>query len=127
MIEKPKRPWKNLEDARKRVCVFFRGNKNQYPCLLCDASGGYHDPKDRDPMEGYKLAPRYKCKKCHGTGVGTKEELVAHYKKEIADYKATLERYKYKIARFNELTVKLSEDDLKILREGLYLSCFYSD
>lgn len=38
-------------------------------CPGCNGHGKQRDIKDLDPVEGYKLAPYYKCFMCKGEGV----------------------------------------------------------
>lgn len=119
MIEKPKRPWKNLEQARPEVGIWRPSKTTDFPCLACGGRGGYRDVKDLDPVEGYKMAPFYKCRTCDGSCIGSKKEFVEYYRKRIAEYKRELAIYQQKINRFQELKKQLSKEDLDILRECL--------
>jgi len=65
-----------------------------WPCVLCSGRGWYHNPDDRDPIEGYKLAPAHKCQACAGTGRGTKEAVKAIYDEIVAKFRADLTAWK---------------------------------
>ena len=65
-----------------------------WPCIPCSGRGWYYDPADRDVVEGYKLAPRYHCKACAGTGRGTKEAVKAIYDEIVAKFRADLAAWK---------------------------------
>lgn len=117
MLKKPKRPWKNLEHARKEFGIWQPSNTTHFPCLTCGGRGGYRDVKDLDPIEGYKMASFYKCRTCDGFCVGYKAAFVEYYR--ITKYKRELAIYQQKINRFRELKKQLSKEDLEILQECL--------
>lgn len=119
MLTKPKKPWKNLEQARKEVSIWRPATKKDFPCLACGGRGSYRDIKDLCPIEGYKLAPSYRCRLCDGSCIGFKAAFVEYYKKKINDYKWELTIYQHKIGRFQELKKQLSKADMDILKECL--------
>ncbi len=119
MITKPKRPWKNLEQARLEVGTWRPSKTTDFPCLTCSGRGGYRDVKDLCPIEGYKMAPFYKCRACDGSCVGSKAAFVEYYRKKIAEYVGELAIYRQKLSRFQELKKQLSKEDLEILQECL--------
>lgn len=120
MIEKPQKPYKNFEECRRlHSGRYHRDDPEFIPCLACSGRGHVRDPKDRDLIEGYKLAPWYDCKSCNGTGRGTKKELMDYYRERLADWKERMKRYKYKVARLHELQQMIDEDDFKIIFEHM--------
>lgn len=100
-IDRPRRPARSLDDFR----ILFTGravhkhgakrvdSPNFWPCIECSGGGRVRDPADRDPVEGYKLAPWHKCSLCKGTGKGTKEAIKAIYDKAVADYRAARDKF----------------------------------
>jgi len=122
MISKPYKPFASIGKAKMHIS--FNNKKferrNAFPCLACSGFGWNRDEKDRDPIEGYKLAPKYKCHACDGTGVGSKAAFMEWYDKRMAEYKKELEEYKRKIKRFKELQKIISREDMDIIREGLH-------
>jgi hypothetical protein len=43
--------------------------------MCCDGAGGGYDWKDRDPIEGWKMAPRHECWFCNGRGFITHDDI----------------------------------------------------
>ena len=82
----PKRPYKNFDDFYKKNILGC--NKDvEWPCFLCDGYKKIHHWEDRDPYEGYKMAPLYTCHQCNGTGQTTKQQWKDQYKSEIDQWK----------------------------------------
>ena len=116
MIERPTRPWKNLQDAKRDLGNSFRTYKaDEFPCLNCHGRGKYRDQRDSDPIEGYKLAPWYQCRTCDGTGMGSREQFMACYRERMADYRQAIQEYDQQKARFEILREKLSDEELDLL------------
>ncbi len=70
-----------------------------YLCPKCRGCGYYYNSSDRDVIEGYKLAPRYKCKMCDETGILTK---AAYMRVKGENFKVSMARYKKKLAEYNK-------------------------
>jgi hypothetical protein len=84
--ELPKKPYDSFYDyvmAQRQRCSHDRA----YPCFNCDGRGKVRDPKDRDPYEGYKLAPWYTCNTCNGSGESSRSVYKAMYKKTIDNWR----------------------------------------
>lgn len=93
---RPKRPYTNLEDFRRRfgwVRPMERGDPTFWPCLACEGRGSYQKVEDLDPIEGYKLAPRYRCPACNGTRRSTKKACREAYRQSIHDWQAQVEAW----------------------------------
>lgn len=86
-----------------------------WPCIPCSGRGWYHDPTDRCPVEGYKLAPTYKCQACAGTGRGTKEAVKAIYDEIVAKFRAELAGWQITQALRKTGLSKLTQDEKKAL------------
>lgn len=119
-MRKPERPYKDLSDARKRIC--FYGEKDRlcdlafYPCIECDARGGVRDIKDLDPIEGYKMAPLYACKACGGSGAIPKKAFVAYYRGVMGKWKAEMDEYRQHKAKVKLAGSKLTKEELELLK-----------
>lgn len=79
----PLRPYKNLEDYRRRGFQYFYCHYAGWPCIYCQGRGGRVDHKDVDLITGYQFAPLYRCKFCNGSGVGNRAEVEERYQKRI--------------------------------------------
>lgn len=56
-------------------------------CSNCGGRGEAYDPKDRDPVEGYKMAERHRCIRCDGSGEWSPEEARVDYEVKIKNWK----------------------------------------
>ena len=118
MFEKPQKPYKNLEDARLRSCTWARDLEKDtylYPCLSCAGRGGVRKGEDCDPIEGYKMAPLYKCENCKGSGFIPRKEFVVWYKGLMAKHRERMRAYKQIQQIIKGALDKLSEQEIKIL------------
>jgi len=93
----PKKPFKSFESYlhyyTKHSSKHHRTKKvAKYPCPECLGIGQVCRWEDRDVIEGFKLAPRYTCDSCGGSG----ETTVAYYK---TAYKAEMAKYKQAYAK----------------------------
>lgn len=95
---RPTRQYTSIRDyIAKRFILGPRAklaDPNWWPCLICDARGGYHKEEDRDEYEGYKLAPWYACGACGGTGQGPKKAVEEAYRTITANFRAELAAWK---------------------------------
>jgi hypothetical protein len=95
---RPVRAYASIRDFIVKRFVLARAadlaNPNWWPCLICDARGGYHKEEDRDCYEGYKLAPWYACGACGGTRQGPKKAVEEVYRTITAQYRADLAAWK---------------------------------
>jgi len=117
MIKKPTKPWKNLEEARKQVGIYLSSDNTAFPCLACHGRGGVRDSADLCPVEGYKMAPLYKCQVCKGSGEGSRKAFMVYYRERNAEHKAAMEVYRRKKTILRELLAFLGEEDLGVLAE----------
>lgn len=54
----------------------------KYPCWVCGGDGKIKDPEyERDPVEGYKMAPLVKCNFCNGKLEVDKKLFLDHVKR----------------------------------------------
>lgn len=117
--EKPKRPYKNFSDFR---IYQHRGDQkklqdiNFYPCLFCEGYGKVRNIDDCDPIEGYKLAPWYKCSQCKGTGRSSRKEFRKAYYEVMQNYRYRRERWKIEEALRFLGRSKLTEEELRALQ-----------
>ncbi len=95
---KPKKQYANFAE----YCV-------KVQCLECRGCGYVCKEEDRDVIEGYKLAPRYKCPSCQGRGVMGRPELKKHYN-EYTD------KYDQELFQWQE-TLKLLKTAFKLLSD----------
>lgn len=123
LTELPKRPWKNFEDYLKNLDRAHHGRNVMYPCMYCNGFGKVRRMEDRDPIEGFKLAPWYKCTPCDGTGNSSRMEheiryknLILKWKEKYADAKAQRDAEKSALKRIKQRT---SKRDRKILQIDL--------
>lgn len=86
-----------------------------YPCTICDGDGRVHDPADRDPVEGYKLAPLYKCKKCDGSGYGTEDEYWKLYQTIVEQNKIEIQRLERDNKTLTSLLKKINPAELALI------------
>lgn len=116
----PERPYKSFEDFRRVKCRWIFDKDKEldctfYPCQHCGGKGRYRKEEDRDVIEGYKLAPWYKCQACNNTGRGPKEPLVAEYKAAIAKWRKELAEWKVANKKRKSALAKLTKEDRKVL------------
>jgi hypothetical protein len=84
VTELPKRPYANFDAFLTEYRRRWRGSKeDQLPCSHCYGSGKVHRDEDRDPIEGWKLAPLYTCDPCGGSGKTTIWAVKALYQGAI--------------------------------------------
>jgi hypothetical protein len=116
--KRPKRPFRNLDEFRRSIAWRTRQSEDTgfWPCLECRARGFYYNPDDCCPIEGYKLATRYKCPKCGGSCKGTKKEVTAAYRQVIAEWQAEDNTWKAEEALRKSGLDKLTEEERKALR-----------
>lgn len=95
---KPKAPYKTLRDYvvwRYKHTPF--GDKlidvKLWPCQACDGAGRYRKEEDRDCVEGYKMAPWYKCEACGGTQCGPKYLVALAFEVIMADHRKALDEW----------------------------------
>lgn len=96
---KPKRPYKNLREfvvsyLKYRSAASTQAkllDPNWWPCFKCDGDGRYRKDEDRDPIEGWKCAPTYRCEACNATGNGSKEHWAGEFKTLMDHFKNRLE------------------------------------
>jgi hypothetical protein len=120
IMSKPARPYFTFEDFRREKCRWIFDDKKTldctfYPCQNCNGKGRYHKEEDRDVIEGYKLAPNYKCTACKQTGRGEKEPLVREYKATIEKWRKDLAVWKIKNAAKQKALAKLTKADKEAL------------
>lgn len=109
----PARPYKNLREFIRKRYFLYRGC--DYPCVSCEGRGRYQNSEDRDPYEGYKLAPWYICEACQGTGEGPRKPVYQEYKNEIDRWKAAVkETLKVRVI-IDGIRKKLTPEELKVL------------
>jgi hypothetical protein len=97
----------------------WRKNGCAYPCLACSGDGWYRKAEDRCPVEGYKMAPRYTCEVCQGTGGGTKEQFKAHYDDQVMRDKEKNALFQADLGSFIQTLSLLTPDQVKIMRKML--------
>ena len=92
MIQKPERPYKNLEEFRvlNLNTVGFI-DPNAWPCVNCRGQG---------------------CEVCGNSGKGTKEACKQAYKAQIDNWKAEVEIYKL----YKSALSKLTKEELAVLQ-----------
>lgn len=106
---KPKKPYKNIAEYGKSI----NPNKER-PCRHCGGIGKVRNIEDLDPIEGYKLAPWYKCE-CCSDGELSAREFKDRYNDIIEVYRIELEHYnsrKDKILAILEVLNKSEKEDL---------------
>lgn len=86
-----------------------------FPCFACGGKGKIRKPEDRDPVEGYKMAPWHICEKCGGSGEMSQsdyEPILEHY---LNDFEARSKRYADDAKRLRDIKNKLDEADIIFL------------
>jgi hypothetical protein len=115
--ERPKRPYRNLEEYRRYIVRF--GSTKEWPCLECRGCGRIYDPDDPPcPIEGNKLRNRIKCPKCKGSGEGSRKEIREAYKAIIDKWKQDCLEFDRSQALRKSGLAKLTTDERKAL--GIY-------
>ena len=123
MLKKPERYYKNIYDCAQKFSWCARKWNDDgkiigvFPCLACKGYGWIHRDEDFDCVEGYKLAPRYTCKKCGGTGQSSRKEFKVFYDRSIHRYKSELTEWKRLSALKKSAISKLSKEEIKALQE----------
>jgi hypothetical protein len=89
-------------------------------CPDCGGVGEGYNPRDRDPIEGYKMAEKERCIKCEGSGEWSIDQAEMDYDLKILQWKRN--RKLQKDLRTDEqiivdfLRSNLNPRDLKILK-----------
>jgi hypothetical protein len=78
------RPWKSFSDYVSKIPKW---KKHTFYCLECDGSGRVHRWEDRDPYEGFKMAPTYVCGSCGGKGYVPESKHREFYNQKIASWR----------------------------------------
>jgi RecJ-like exonuclease len=116
---KPTRPYKNIEELRKQnVSVYVWDKKHDtgfWPCPTCGGSGKVHNEKDRDVVEGYKMAPLYTCMFCGGKGTATKEYWRAIYRIKMNKWREECKEYDHAKKLIKSAKSKLTPEEIKAL------------
>lgn len=122
MSDKPRRPYKNLEEMRLQECRLLSEKKmldtTFYPCCKCGGYGWFRLEEDYDYIEGWKCAPRYKCEVCNQTGRGSKRDLAEKYRHEMAEYRKRLAAWKERDALVRSALNKLTKAERTALGVG---------
>lgn len=88
-------------------------------CFVCDGSGYTYKWKDRDPIEGYKLAPRHNCDFCSTMGyicsTDIRYEAVKVY---WSTYKTSIDKKRAETKALKEKKDKLIASGLKKLTKA---------
>jgi len=116
----PKRPFRSLEVFRLYSYGVRAWHKparvsDDWPCLGCEGRGWFYHDDDRDPIEGFKLAPRRKCIACNGTRKGSKEAVKAAYEAIIARWRKEVEAWHEGQALRKSGLAKLTKDEKRAL------------
>jgi len=95
-MEKPVRPYKNISEFRYQLHWCGAPEDLQWPCLKCRGRG---------------------CPDCEGTGNGTREAVLAEYRKAIALYEIEKQRWNELEAARRSALKKLTTKEIEALRE----------
>ena len=90
LLEITPKPYKSFSDFVVRHNAKNVYNKRPDVKIACPNCGGYgrvYNPKDRDPIEGYKLADRVICNECLGSGEWNRDEAKKSYTNAITAWK----------------------------------------
>lgn len=112
-IEKPDDFYCRLSDSDK--FNFFIKNVYKNICPTCNGKKFVHREEDRDCYEGYKLAPRYKCNDCDGSGIDpikVEDRFVTYNLLEMSKYYFDLDLY----TRVSQAISKLTPAELRLVR-----------
>lgn len=113
---KPERTYKSFTDfIVKHRRPYRNSDPTFYHCTLCFGKGWDHRWEDHDPVEGFKLAPRYTCQKCGGSGRGTRKELKALYDEWRANYNAKVAEWERVEAIRRTAIAKLTPEERQVL------------
>ena len=110
---------KQAADSFSSISNIWLKNSCAYPCLACSGDGWYRKAEDRCPVEGYKMAPRYTCEVCQGTGGGTKEQFKAYYEDQVTRDKEKNALFQAELANFIQALSLLTPDQVKTMRKML--------
>ena len=117
---RPRRPYRSLEDFRRSIfgahlCQHAKV-PDHWPCVGgCLGRGWVYREEDRDIIEGYKLAPRYPCSCCNGTGRNSREVVRAAYKVEIEGWRKRAESWDRQEALRKNAIAKLTKEEKQAL------------
>lgn len=113
----PRRPFKNVGEAKFYIGRFREKRSDEWPCPFCNTHGAHYHPDDNDPIEGYKLARRrVKCTDCGGSGDVGKKRFMDWYRGQLTDFFQKFEEWKATKASALAAINKLSEDELRALQ-----------
>ena len=122
-LAKPQLSYPSLEDAIKCYSGYaFRCKQapEVFPCLSCRGEGTYKKFEDRDEIEGYKLAPRYNCESCEGTGIGPKEVFLSYIESQNQESKDKIAKFENDVHTLTAAIRKLSSEELDVFRNMLF-------
>lgn len=101
-----------------------RTQDNRIECPICYGSTMVRDPKECDPIEGYKMANWYECGWCEGDGYLSEKKSRESFNIELFIWKHTQDHVLKNNARIEEINKKLARggitmDDFNFIREAL--------
>lgn len=94
-------------------------DRTDYPCFRCGGKGKIRKAEDRDPVEGYKLAPWHECGKCEGKGKAHSAEYEPIVESELATTEEATKVYEKFLEKFNSVMEKIEPEDVEFLLENV--------
>jgi hypothetical protein len=123
LLLKPTLEYDSVEDAIDSYRGYkFNNNKKKgdYPCLACQGEGTYRKIEDRDEIEGYKLAPRYTCEPCNGTGIGDKDAFLKRMDARNKEAREKIAQFESDVNTFILAAKKLNSEELEVFSKMLF-------
>lgn len=117
---KPKPKFRSVRQAKTERFIYWGtwGNRDaEWLCFKCMGKGRIHKDEDCCPIEGFTHSPFYECKKCGGTGEGTREEFMEWYDKEQLKRQAAIDKHKAIVEQRRLIRKKLTRTDIKFIKE----------
>jgi hypothetical protein len=124
LMDYPDRPYKNLQDYRKKFLGYSPSiifdDPDIWPCIMCEGKGRIYDPSESpDVIEGYKLVGKVPCPLCKGSAVGEKIHLYIKYREQIGSWRREYKKIEEKEKELLSVLSKLSYEDIVILARYL--------
>ncbi len=102
----------------------------KYPCWICNGRGKIKDPEyDRDPVEGYKMAPLVKCNLCNGKLEVDKASFLDHVKRANNTTNTRDDNFKDVLNKCINLYSKLTLEEAKFitLSDDYHVADYYNN
>jgi hypothetical protein len=114
----PQRPFRSLEEFRRRHFLLQAATEGKWPCLTCLGWGQVYDEADPpDPVEGNRHRRTFTCTACGGSGHSTRQAVAEAYRKAIKAWRAEKQDYDRAVRIRDTARQRLTEEEIQAIRE----------